>query len=353
MASIRVFALVPATALVTVLACSAPDPSVTPGRSAEAAAAYDPAAAFVVAEVNGKPITRAELDEKAASSLTRLRQEEFEILSRALDELIADRLLDVEAEEREMTRAELLKEEVTRRVTPPASAHVAALYEQNKSRFGDATREEAVARIEEILLQRATAERQRSYAASLREKATVSVHLDPPRVALDIPPDPNGTGPEDAAVTIVEFSDYQCPYCHRAQGVVDQLLADYEGKIRFVHLDFPLDNHPEAVPAARAARCAGEQDRFWDYHRSLMLQRGDLDDADLKARAVALDLNAAAFAECLASDKYDDDIVAELEYGSSVGVTGTPAYFINGRMVSGARPYPDFAQIIDAELAGD
>ena len=176
------------------------------------------------------------------------------------------------------------------------------------------------------------------------------MHLEPPRVALQVPADSPGTGPGDAPVTIVEFSDYQCPFCHRAQGVVDQILEEYEGKVRLVHLDFPLENHPGAVPAARAARCAGEQGRFWDYHRSLMIEPGSLDEADLRGRAVALKLDADTFAECVASDRHDADIQSELEYGSSIGVTGTPAYFINGRMVSGARPFPDFARIIDAEL---
>ena len=112
--------------------------------------------------------------------------------------------------------------------------------------------------------------------------------------------------------------------------------------MRFVHLDFPLDGHPGAIPAARAARCAGEQGKFWEYHRSLMTAPGSLDDADLKSRAASLRLSASSFGRCLSSDRHDAAIQASLEEGEGLGVTGTPAYFVNGRMLSGARPLEDF-----------
>jgi len=307
----------------------------------------------VVAEVNGETITRAQLDERAASALTRIRQEEYDVLSRTLDEMISERLVEAEAEARGISTVELFEQEVNRKVTPPSSAYVAALYEQNLARFEGEPRDKALARVEEVLLERATEESQGRFAGTLREKAAVRVHLDPPRVAIQVPPGSLGTGPQDAEVTIVEFSDYQCPFCHRAQAVVDQVLEEYEGKVRFVHLDFPLGNHPGAIPAARASRCAAEQGKFWDYHRNLMIEKGSLDSADLQGRAASLGLDTGKFSECVASDRHDTDIRAELEYGTSVGVTGTPAYFINGRMVSGARPFPDFAEIIDAELEGD
>ena len=148
----------------------------------------------------------------------------------------------------------------------------------------------------------------------------------------------------------MEFTDYQCPYCHRAQGVIDQVLARYPGKVRLVHMEFPLDGHPEAVPAARAARCAGEQGKFWEFHRSLMTAPGRLDAADLKGRAASLQLSPGPFESCLASDRHDAAIQASLAQGEGLGVTGTPAYFINGRMLSGARPLESFIEVIDAEL---
>jgi protein-disulfide isomerase len=152
-------------------------------------------------------------------------------------------------------------------------------------------------------------------------------------------------------VTIVEFTDYQCPYCHRAQSTIEKVLSRFSGRVKLVHRDFPLDGHAQALPAARAARCAGEQGRFWDYHKNLMTASGDLSEADLETRAGTLKLNPTAFATCLASDRFDASIKESVEVGVKAGVTGTPAYFINGRMLTGARPYDDFQEVIEAELA--
>jgi protein-disulfide isomerase len=180
----------------------------------------------------------------------------------------------------------------------------------------------------------------------------VSVRLEPPRIDVKIPAGAPATGPNDAPVTIVEFTDYQCPYCHQSQRAIDEVLSRYSGKVRLVHLDFPLDIHPEAVSAARAARCAGEQGKFWEFHRSLMMQKGSMDAGDLKARAKTLELQERAFGSCLASDRHDEAIQAELHQGTELGVTGTPAYFVNGRLLSGSQPVDSFADVIDAELAG-
>jgi protein-disulfide isomerase len=238
-------------------------------------------------------------------------------------------------------------------VPSPSPAELEGIYARNEARFAGQTREQAYARILELLRERMVVAKRREFEQSLRERSEVAVFLDPPRVAIGIPDGAVGAGPENAPVTIVEFTDYQCPYCHRAQDVIDQVLERYEGKVRLVHLDFPLDNHPGAVPAARAARCAAEQGRFWDYHRSLMKEKGSLDQDDLARRAATLKLDTGDFAECLASDRHLETIQAEFQQGSDLGVTGTPAYFINGRMISGARPLSDFTEIIDAELAGD
>ena len=194
-------------------------------------------------------------------------------------------------------------------------------------------------------------ELQQELIAGLKEKAGFRLILDAPREEVVTPEgEPEmGAGP-GAAVTIVEFSDYECPYCKRAYPEMAKFMDEYGDRVRLIYRDYPLDFHNEAVPAARAARCAGEQGRFWDFHRSLMTEKGTLDDADLEARAAGLDLDAAEFARCVASDRYDEAIQAEFDLGSDVGVTGTPAYFINGRMVSGAQPFPTFAEIIDAEL---
>jgi protein-disulfide isomerase len=331
----------------------------SPGTAASAATAPGPSrstgtadGSAVVAEIDGHAILAADLDRRAESRLGRLRQEEYEIRKQALDELIWERLLEKEAARRGVTTEALLAREVDGKAKGPSDSQIDTIYEQNKGRFAGQSREDAVARIRMVLTQRAREARRAAYDEELRRQAKVAVRLAVPRAAVDIPAGAPSTGPDSAPVTIVEFTDYQCPYCHRAQAVVDELLDRYRGKVRLVHRDFPLEGHPGAFPAARAARCAGEQGRFWPYHRSLMTVTGPLDDADLEKRAAAADLDASKFAACVASPRNDDAIRASLAEGEALGVTGTPAYFINGRMLSGARPIEDFAEVIDAELAG-
>ncbi|HEY8231772.1 MAG TPA: thioredoxin domain-containing protein [Vicinamibacteria bacterium] len=330
-------------------ACSRPGGSAAPGPSS----ASKPATGTgVVAEVNGGPILASELEQRVGSRLTRLKQEEYEIRRQVLDEMIGERLVAAQAQKSGLSAEALLQREVDAKVKLPSETEIRGIYEQNKFRFGSAPRDEAIAKIREILSERAVSERRAAYEKELRSAARVAVRLEPPRAAVAIPAGAPATGPGTAKVTIVEFTDYQCPYCHRAQSVIDEVLQRYSGKVRFVHLDYPLEGHAEAVPAARAARCAGEQGKFWEYHRSLMARPGSLDPADLKGRAATLELDGGRFSSCLASTKFDEAIQSELRHGSELGVTGTPAYFVNGRLLSGARPVESFVEVIEDELAG-
>jgi protein-disulfide isomerase len=338
-------------ASVALVACSRRGVPAPPAAGSAPANPGPTAVSGVVAEVNGTPILASELESKAAGRLARVRQEEYELRRQALDELIAERLVAAEAARRRVAPEELARQEVDAKTAMLSPVELEAVYDQNKARFAGQPREEALARIREVLDQRAKAERRAAWEKELREAARVTVRLEAPRAAVAIPAGAPSSGPQDARVTIVEFTDYQCPYCHRAQGVIDEILGRYPGKIRFVHLDFPLDGHPGAVPAARAARCAGEQGRFWEYHRGLMTAPGPLDATDLAGRAAALRLDGPAFAACLSSGRHDDAIQASLRQGEELGVTGTPAYFLNGRMISGARPIESFTEVIDAELA--
>jgi protein-disulfide isomerase len=334
-----------AVAAVATAACSRPSGEVSTPPSAVAA---DPRE--VVAEVDGAPITRADLEKRAAEALAGLRQQEYDTLRRTLDEMIADRLIETEAATRKVSREALIKAEVDDRVPPPDPALLDALYEQNVQRFAGKTREEMAPEIRRVVHEKNIGARRQAFDGELRSKARIKVTLEPPRAQVVIPADAPAVGPATAPVTMVEFSDYECPYCRRAQSVVDDLLVRYKDKLRFVHRDFPLDGHPRAFPAARAARCAHEQDRFWDYHRGLLSSPGDFSDEDLRRRAVGLGLNASRFDKCLRSDKHDEAIRASVKDGARIGVTGTPAFFINGRMMFGARPIEQFQEVIDAEL---
>jgi protein-disulfide isomerase len=157
-------------------------------------------------------------------------------------------------------------------------------------------------------------------------------------------------GPDNAPITIVEFSDFQCPYCSRASATVDEVLNAYPGKIRLVFRHYPLPFHAEAPKASEASMCANEQGKFWEYHDVLFKNQQQLAVADLKNHASAIGLDAAKFAECLDSGKNASVVEKDMEAGKKVGVNGTPAFFINGIMLSGAQPIEEFKAVIDSEL---
>ncbi len=160
-------------------------------------------------------------------------------------------------------------------------------------------------------------------------------------------------GPKNAPITIIEFGDYQCPYCKLwHEQVYDRLLASYPGKILFVFRDFPLNGHPEAEPAAEAADCAGEQNAYWSYHDALFGQQYGLGRDAYLQYAAGLKLNIPTFTECLDSHRNQAAVQDNLTYGIGLGVQSTPSFFINGIPLIGAEPYESFQQIIDQELAG-
>jgi protein-disulfide isomerase len=173
---------------------------------------------------------------------------------------------------------------------------------------------------------------------------------EPPKVAVDATGP--SKGPAGAPITIVEFSDYECPYCVKAEPTVRQLLAEYPGKIRLVYRDFPLPMHSRAPKAAEAAHCAGDQGKYWEMHDKLIASSTQLDPKDLKSHARDVGLDGAKFDQCLDSGEKAKVVEGHKRAGDEAGVSGTPAFFINGRMISGAQPLEAFKAIVDQELKG-
>jgi protein-disulfide isomerase len=157
-------------------------------------------------------------------------------------------------------------------------------------------------------------------------------------------------GAKDALVTIVQWSDYQCPFCSRVEPTIDQVMKEYAGKVRVVWKDLPLPFHQNAMPAAIAARAAGEQGKFWPMHDKLFANQQALDRASLEKYAQELGLNMARFKAALDTKKHEADIQADVAAGNKIGANGTPAFFINGVSLSGAQPFEAFKSRIDEEL---
>ncbi len=322
-----------------------------------AAAPGDPAAKKTggtggssVAVIEGKVITKAELEEKAAPSLRQVRQEEYNVLQQTLDEMINDQLLEKEAKTQGIAKDALLQKEIAAKVGEPAQAEIDQLWEANKSRVGTKTKDQLLPDIINFLKNQKTQEIQKTYHQGLRTKYKVQVLLEPPRVNVAVDDDP-AKGPADAPITIVEFSDFQCPYCSRAEGTLKQVLDKYKDKVRFVYRDLPLAMHTNAQKASEAAQCAHDQGKFWDYHDALYSDQSKLGLTDLEATATRLGLDADKFKSCLNSGKFADEVRKDMEDAQKAGVSSTPFFFINGIPVVGAQGYQAFVDVIDRELA--
>jgi protein-disulfide isomerase len=193
-----------------------------------------------------------------------------------------------------------------------------------------------------------------AYVERLRQENEVVVYLEEPAAAR-VQVNTRAAfahGPSDAPITIIEFSDFQCPFCRSILPTIKDLMRKYPEKIRWVFMDYPIASlHPAAPKAHEAARCAGEQGKFWEYHDLLFERspRHSLDD--LMQAAQALKLDNPAFAQCLATNKYQLDIVRGVEEGARLGVGGTPTLFINGRMLMGGNPMTELPKLVEIELA--
>jgi protein-disulfide isomerase len=304
----------------------------------------------LAATVGSQKITLEDLDRAASNPLMRIRQQEFQVRMDVLEEMIQKKLLTDEAAARKVTEDELIKTEITDKTQPPTQDEVAQYYDKMKARMGNKTLEEAKGDIEKALAMQKQNDRRAQFLTELGTKNEVKILLDPPRVTLSIPPTAPSMGPADAPIVIVEWSDYQCPFCKRAAPTIDQVLTEYKGKVRFVYRDYPLPFHKQAMPSSLAAHCAEDQGKFWEYHNNLFNVAGDLSETDLTKRATDLGLDVKAFGACMEAKKSEAAINAAYNDGAAVGVTGTPAFFINGRMLVGAQPVDQFRNIINDEL---
>ncbi len=339
------------------------------GAAVASAATPDAGANQVAAKIGSRSLSNAELDTRlkddlealkarAAASEEQLRaqledikvqvkEQEYNLRKKALAEL----LYDIEAQSRGITREVLLTQEITAKAAV-TTQDTDALWEEVKARAKGATKEQVLPQLNQMAAQRKAETRSSAFQRELFKKHNVSfVGLQPARKTVSVPADAPVMGPADAPITIVEFTDYQCPYCQAAQQYVDRVMDAYKGQVRLVYQEFPLDFHPQAKPAGRAARCAGEQGKFWEMHTGLLRTPGTFDEADLKTRAAGLGIDTAKFGACVTSDKYDGVIQKAVENGRSVGVSGTPTFFLNGRSFSGAQPFEVFERMIEEELA--
>jgi protein-disulfide isomerase len=337
--------------LVALAACGSSGPG---GAAAQPAAPPGRGAGDVLAVVNGEPITSGDVTAALGADLAKLEEQAYALKKQQVDAFIGEKLLAAEAKTRGITPEALAQQEITAKVAAVSDADIAAFVAANRSRIpGDPAA--LTPQIRAYLTAQRESSRREAYVGELRAKAAVQVHLVPPPV-FRAPVAADGfptRGPADAAVTIVEFSDFHCPFCRSVQPTLNQLLAKYPTQVRLVYRHLPLDSlHPQARRASEASWCAAQQGQFWPFHDRLYAAGSDGRDATLKQMAVDLGLDAAAFDACLADGSARAAVQADAEEGAKHGITGTPGFFVNGRILGGAVPLEAFVSIIEEELKG-
>lgn len=311
----------------------------------------------VVAEVAGKKITLKDVDAKweefDAAERARIVQAMYQNRRNMIDQIVGDTLIENAAKAAGQSVDAFIEQDAAKRLPPIGEKDVAQFYEQNKERAQGRTLDQLRGEIKPYLEARRRAQARAMLVEDLKTKndSAVRVMLEPPRYTVPTSAADPVRGSASAPVTIIEFSDFQCPFCARVNPTLDRIRQTYGDRVKIVFKDYPLPNHPQAPKAAEAARCAAEQNKFWEMHDAMFANQRALEVPSLKQTARAIGLNGATFDQCLDSSKYTATVRSGSELGEKMGVNSTPTLYINGRTVLGAMPFENFKQIIDEELA--
>lgn len=307
-----------------------------------------PAGNSVIFEIDGQKVTLAELERKHPGRLFSAYNTFYQTERKAVDDFVDEMLLERQAKQEHITVAELLDKHVNNTIEKDPSDEALHVYYEGV----DTTQpfETVRPQILDHIRQKRLAAAKTAYLKSLRTQTDVAVLLTPPRSSVSLKDTPI-LGRSDAPVMIIEYADYECPYCQNIQPTLDKLETEYKGKLSLAYKDVPLPGHAHAQKAAEAARCAGEQGKYWQYHDVLFAKK-QLEVPQLKEYAIDLKLDGKAFDACLDAGKEADKVKASVAEGVAFNLQGTPSFFINGRFVSGGLSYDEFRNILDEELAG-
>ncbi len=345
--------------------------------------------ASLLAEFDGGSLSRTDLEKTLGVRLVPVENDEYAILSKGVDEWLENQLIEKEAKSKNIPAKDLYVKEVWSQVRI-SSGDALEHFQKNSSLYGGQTYDKVAPLLIQQLRQTEYERLKRNYLDTLRQKYHAKIHLEKPDSYLaglaipgidgamaapslkladqnkpvpNIPAAPapivtfddlNGrptVGPANAPVTIVEFSDFHCPFCKRVGPTMDEVMKNYAGKVRRIWRHYPLPFHTGADRTAAASECAHEQGKFWQYHDKLFeTLGGQRDDAALNQIAEQIGLDKNKFQACLSSNKYMELVKKDMAKASQVGVSGTPAFFINGRLISGAQPYQSFSNAIEVAL---
>jgi predicted DsbA family dithiol-disulfide isomerase len=309
----------------------------------------------VLATVGGDEITLADIRARVGDQLDQLDMQYLRARSRtvesALETLLRERVLLAEARRRGMSVDELVSAEAGGSFDP-SPVEVETWYRENQGRLGGRSLDEIRSQIADHLRDLRHREAASRLEARLFEERRVVIHFEPFRLALHNEDAPFA-GPRDAPVTLVTFSDFECPYCAQLVPTLKRLTETFGDDVRIVYRQFPIPSlHPGAFKAAEASLCAHEQGRFWEMHDLMFAEMRQLAVDDLKEKARRIGLDGRRFDECLDSGRHVEQVQSDMREASRMGVTGTPALFINGvQLEGGAVPFETAAAAVRKELA--
>jgi protein-disulfide isomerase len=341
-----------ACALAGTLACSTnAEDSKAKSESAKTQASTSSAGdSEVVAVVGDTKITMAEVDAKGREVKLQTYVELHNVREQAFRMLLADALVAKEAVATGMSKEELMEKEVTAKVEPVSDEAVKKFYDDNVGQMQGQPFDAMKDRIRQYLTNQNQFKAHEAWLDALEAKYDADVSFEPMRMDVTVASEDPKKGPESAPVQIVTFSEFQCPFCGRVRPTLDKVVSTYGDKVQIVFRDFPLPMHAQAHAAAQAAQCANSQGKFWEYHDKLFENQRALMPENLKQYAQDVGLDGAKFASCLDSGEFRAEVDEDHVAGQRLGVTGTPAFFINGRFLNGAQPFEAFQAIIDDEL---
>lgn len=307
-----------------------------------------------LAVLSGQPITQDQLPPAEQAQLQKMMQQVYGVRHRALESVLDQKLVANEAKKKGVTADALLKAEVDSKIEDPTEDQVTAYYQSNQGHINQPF-DEVKDKIRQGLKDQAIQKARILYVQGLMQEAVndgdLVIMLRPPKVEISADP-ARLRGDPKAPVTIVEFSDFSCPYCRKAESTVNDILAKYQGKVKLGYRDFPLRQiHPQAQLAAEASRCAEDQGKYWEYHDFLFANPDKQGRDDLIQGARTLKLDDKKFDECLSSGRFKPQIDQDIQLGTRVGIVATPGFFVNGTFLDGAQPAAAFERIIDDELA--
>ncbi len=310
----------------------------------------------VVAKIGSEEITEDALVGEAKLDFLEIKKNEYDLKMERLNQLMIEKLLGEEAKKSNMSLDEYIDKKVIGAGAAVSDAEYGKFLDKliKDGRLKDKNVDEKIKeQIMAFLGANKKKEKVQAYLAKLSKSSPVEVYFKAPRLKeVQVGESPTAGG-QSAKVTIVEFSDFQCPFCKIAAETVGELKTKYGSKIKLAFRHFPLNIHPQARPTSEASMCVHEQgsSKFWKFHDLAFQNQKSLDSASLEKYAKEVGANVEKFKECVNSKKYAQAVQGDMAYGEKLGLKSTPTFFINGRLVSGALPLDKFSEIIDEELS--